>query len=182
MFRGLKPWTGLCADSSEPGAWFRFWASLFLSNPSPPSFSKINTNFFLIFLNVYFWERERQRDRETECERGRGRERGRHRIWIRLQALSCQHRAWCGARTHELWDHDLRWNWHLTDWATQVPLIFLDRDEKEYICHSMATYQVPDAISLYLREKIPYDFTYIWNMKNKTNEQTKQTLFWLNMF
>lgn len=23
--------------------------------------------------------------------------------------------------------------------------------------------------------QIPYDFTYIWNLKNKTNEQTKQT-------
>ena len=32
----------------------------------------------------------------------------RHRIQSRLQALSCQHRAWCGAQTHELWDHDLR--------------------------------------------------------------------------
>ena len=32
---------------------------------------------------------------------------GRHRIWSRLQALSCQHRAPCGAWTHELRDHDL---------------------------------------------------------------------------
>ena len=53
------------------------------------------------------WERERERERETECEWERGRERGRHRIWSRLQALSCQHRAWCGARTPKLWDHDL---------------------------------------------------------------------------
>ena len=52
---------------------------------------------------IYFWER----DRETEHEWGRGRERGRHRIRSRLEALSCQHRAWHGARTHELWDHDL---------------------------------------------------------------------------
>ena len=49
---------------------------------------------------IYFWDRER----ETECERGRGREKGRHRIWSRLQARSCQHRAWRGAWTHELWD------------------------------------------------------------------------------
>ena len=47
-----------------------------------------------------------ERQRETEREWGRGRERGRHRIQGRLQALSCQHRAQCGARTHELWDHD----------------------------------------------------------------------------
>ena len=44
--------------------------------------------------------------RETEYEQGWGRERGRHRIWSRLQALSCQHRARHGARTHEPWDHD----------------------------------------------------------------------------
>ena len=56
-------------------------------------------NFFI--LNVYlFW-------RETKCKHGRGRERGRHRIRSRLQALSCQHRARHGARTHEPWDHDL---------------------------------------------------------------------------
>ena len=47
------------------------------------------------------------RQRETEHERGRVRERGRHRIWNRLQALSCQHRARCGARTHGPRNHDL---------------------------------------------------------------------------
>ena len=45
--------------------------------------------------------------RETKYELGRCRERGRHRIRSRLQALSCQHRAWRRARTHGLWDHDL---------------------------------------------------------------------------
>ena len=39
---------------------------------------------------------------------GKGqRERGRHRIWSRLQTLSCQHRAGCGAWTHEPQYHDL---------------------------------------------------------------------------
>ena len=38
---------------------------------------------------------------------GAEREGERHRIQSRLQALSCQHRARCGARTHRLWDHDL---------------------------------------------------------------------------
>ena len=47
-----------------------------------------NCHFFLMF--IYFW------DRETEHERGRVRERGRHRMWSRLQALSCQHRADAG--------------------------------------------------------------------------------------
>ena len=45
--------------------------------------------------------------RERACEWGRGRERGRRRIQSRLQALSCQHRARHGARTHNLRDHDL---------------------------------------------------------------------------
>ena len=52
---------------------------------------------------TYFW----QRKRETEHEQARGRERGRHRIWNRLQALSCQHRAWGRARTHGPRDHEL---------------------------------------------------------------------------
>ena len=67
----------------------------------------LRTFSFSIFLKIYlFWERERK----TESEWGRGRERGRHRIRSRLQALSCQHRAWCGAWTHELRDHDLSWS------------------------------------------------------------------------
>ena len=37
----------------------------------------------------------------------KGRDRRRPRIWSRLQALSCQHRARRGAQTHRLWDHDL---------------------------------------------------------------------------
>ena len=56
---------------------------------------------FFFFLNVYFWDRERQ-----SMNGGRS-ERGRHRIRNRLQALSCQHRAWRGARTHGPQDHDL---------------------------------------------------------------------------
>ena len=58
--------------------------------------------FFLTF--IYFWDRERQH------KRGRGRERGRHRIGSRLQALSHQPRAQCGAQTHGPWDRDLSWS------------------------------------------------------------------------
>ena len=58
-------------------------------------------NFF--FFNIYLFLRQR----ETEHERGRGRERGRHRIGNRLQALSGQHRARRGARTHGPRDRDL---------------------------------------------------------------------------
>ena len=54
--------------------------------------------FFFIFLNVSLFLRER----ETEHKQGKGRERGRHGIWS-----SCQHRAWCGAQTHEPGDHNL---------------------------------------------------------------------------
>ena len=50
---------------------------------------------------IYFWERERESVSGGEVERGR------HRIWCRLQALSCQHIAWCGTRTHRPPDHDL---------------------------------------------------------------------------
>ena len=40
-------------------------------------------------------------ERQTEHEWGRD------RLWSRLQALSCQHRAWRRTQTHELLDHDL---------------------------------------------------------------------------
>ena len=49
------------------------------------------------------------------------RERDTHRIWSRLQALSYQHRAWCGARTHKQWDQTWSEVGRLTNWATQVP-------------------------------------------------------------
>ena len=63
-----------------------------------PILPKSRTWFnFLMF--IYF-----EGQTETECEQGRVRMRGRHRIWSRLQALSCQHRARHGARTHRLWD------------------------------------------------------------------------------
>ena len=47
MVCGFEPYTGLCADSSEPGACFRFYVSLSLC-PSPPcalSVSEINKKF-----------------------------------------------------------------------------------------------------------------------------------------
>ena len=68
-------------------------------------------------------------ERETECEWGRSRERGRHRIQSRLEALSCQHRAWRRTHTHELWDRDLSQSRTITDWATQVPRKQITFDE-----------------------------------------------------
>ena len=66
---------------------------------------------FVLFLSFLMFIFERERETETEHKQGRGRERGRHRIWSRLQALSCQHRAPHRARTHKLQDHDLSWSW-----------------------------------------------------------------------
>ena len=59
--------------------------------------------FLLIFLCLLTFERERRRQ---SMSRG-GVEREGDRIWSRLQALSCQRRAWHGAWTHEPQDHDL---------------------------------------------------------------------------
>ena len=62
------------------------------------------------------WISQRSQDNSpltSSWEHEWDRKRGRHRIWNRLQGLSCQHRAWCGARTHELWDHDLSRRWML---------------------------------------------------------------------
>ena len=89
--------------------WYSFYRTLFslrLEEPAHIQSQKIIwpvkwecLQFF--FFNVYFRERERQ------SKWGRGREWRRRRIWSRLQALSCQHRAWRGTQTHEPWDRDL---------------------------------------------------------------------------
>ena len=63
--------------------------------------------------SLFIRDRKRERERKRYHEWGRGREGGRQRIWSRLQALSCQCRAWCRAWTHELWDHDMSWSWTL---------------------------------------------------------------------
>ena len=75
-----------------------------------------------LMLILFLRKRERERERERKREQGRGREEGRHRIWSRLQALSCQHSPKWGTRTHEQRGHDLSQSWRLTDWATQAPL------------------------------------------------------------
>ena len=50
-----------------------------------------------------------------------GGERERYRIRSRLQAPSCQHRAQCRARTHQLRDHDLSWSWTLNALRSEPP-------------------------------------------------------------
>ena len=57
-------------------------------------------------FNLYLFLRERERQSSS---RG-GAEKEGDRIQSRLQAPSCQHRAWHGAWTRELQDHDLSWS------------------------------------------------------------------------
>ena len=80
-----------------------------------------NKIFFLTF--IHFWEWERQ-----STSRG-GAEREGDRIWSRLQALSCQHRAWCRAQTYGLRDHDLSWSRTLNrlSHAGDLSLFFYER-------------------------------------------------------
>ena len=75
--------------------------SMCLSNPKGEVSPTLNNFFKCLFIF------------ETDHESGRVREKGRHRIWNMLQALNCQHRAWHGARIHELWNHDLSQSWTL---------------------------------------------------------------------
>ena len=76
--------------------------------------SDAETKTFTYFLKffIYFWQREREGEGEGEGEEKNPK-----------QALCCQHGAWCRARSHEPWDHDLSQNqeWTLNR-ATQAPL------------------------------------------------------------
>ena len=101
-----------------------------LRHPGAPMFIYLKKNFF---FNVYLFLRQR----ETEHERGRVRERGRHRIWNRLQALSGQHRARRGARTHRPWDHDLSRSWllnRLSHPGTPMFIYFLREKVRVCVC------------------------------------------------
>ena len=71
-----------------------------LSHPGAPGIHLLKKKVYLFIL----------RESEHAHKWGRGREKGIHRIWSRLQAPSCQHRAQCKAWAHEPWDHDLSWS------------------------------------------------------------------------
>ena len=103
--------SGLYVDSSEPNEGLKTyklwdhdlswsWTLNRLTHPGAPTF------LWLFFLMFVYSLREREREREHEHEEGRGRERETQNLKL-LQALSCQHRDWCGAQTHKPWDHDL---------------------------------------------------------------------------
>ena len=67
-----------------------------------PDEHRCRYSFSLCFFSLFLREREHNLGNAIEKER--------HRIWRRLQALSCQHRAIYRAQTHEPWDHDLSWS------------------------------------------------------------------------
>ena len=95
--------------------WTSFWKKLlvvvllFLSNYFLLSLYQIRQTlilkytFYLFFLKfTYLFLRERARERAREGQRENPK-----------QAVCCQHRAQCGAWTHEPWDYDLSWNQEL---------------------------------------------------------------------
>ena len=90
------------------------------------SFLKIFIEMFYLFL----------RERETEYELGRGRERGRQNPQSRLQALSCQHGAWCGTQTREPRNHDLSWS-RTPNWLSPpgAPTVELFKKKVYAECH-----------------------------------------------
>ena len=104
------------------------------------------------------------RERETEHEQGRGRERGRHRIRSGLQALSCRHRAWHGAQTHEPQDLDLSRSWML-NWLSHpgMPL----REEKVILKWNPSALSVdlfPSWLSPYQNAAISLPSKCVWIM------------------
>ena len=87
--------------------YFKLQVRILFSRMFWPSWAPVYESDFLFFfltffLHLFIFDRQR----ETEHKWGRGRDRRRHWIRSRLQALSCQHRAWHG-QTHKLWDRDL---------------------------------------------------------------------------
>ena len=77
-------------------------------------------NLFLFFKFIF--------ERETERACGGGAESGRDRG--SKASSSCQQRAWCRARTHEPWDHDLSQSRTL-NWLSHpgVPMTILNKSE-----------------------------------------------------
>ena len=115
----------------------------------------------------------RKRDRAWV---GRGRERGRHRIRSRLQALSCQHRAQCGARTHELWDHDLSWSWTLNQLSHPgAPII--------WTLYPRVVAGANDGVDLVGRKDVNFHYYYAWLWRiNKNGQKICKILSWVDSY
>ena len=95
-----EPDSGLELTNWEIMTWAEIrWNQMLnpLSHPGTLNYSFLILSFFYVYLFLT--------ERETEHEQGRGRERGRHRIWNRLQALSCQQSLTRGSNswTMRLW-------------------------------------------------------------------------------
>ena len=81
---------------------------------------------FFFYVYLFLTERERegagegQREKETQ-------------IRSRLQALSYQHRARCGAQTQGPWDHDLSQSWKLNPLSHSDALHLFNKQQKVVI-------------------------------------------------
>ena len=119
-FGDFEPLSQLLVGARNPWHSLPCHSSFFLDPHVTFSSFLLFSSLPLLLMFIYFWETERDR-----AWAGEGRERERHRIQSRLQALSCQHRAWCRARTHEPWDHDLSWSRMLNQLSHPPSLSFL---------------------------------------------------------
>ena len=95
--------------------------------------------WFFFFLNVYLFLRERESMSQDRAER----EGGTEYEWSRLQALSYQHRARCGAWTHNC--EIMTWAevGRLTDWATQahlLPWFLISMNHRSFSCQTGAQF------------------------------------------
>ena len=90
---------------------------------------KMDFLLFKFLTFIYFWERGRDRAQAKEGQSERDTQDPKQ-----LQALSCQHGAWCVARTHK---HEIM-TWAefgcSADWATQAPHRFPFKT-KNISCH-----------------------------------------------
>ena len=153
---------------------------LFLPPEMPSSLLFHFNLFFKCFFNLFF-ERERQ---------GRGRERGRHRLRGRLQALSCQHRAWCGARTPERQDHDLSGSQTLNPLShlgapippllTNKLLCFLRTQVQWCLLRSLSWAQRVGYTFLLWAPPRPYNFIIICSLDHEL--LTKATMIYSTLF
>ena len=111
----------------------------------------------LFKMFTYFWKGERQSASGGEAKRGR------HRIWSRLQFLSCQHRTWRRAQIHKPQDHDLSQVWTLNQLSHLYnSFIYLVKFIPKYFIFSVVVNKIAFCISyswlasLIYRNKIVY--------------------------
>ena len=95
--------------------------------------TKKNENNLLIHFIYFLMLFERERERANMSGGGAERDRDRDRVWSRLQAPSCQHRARRGAWTQELREHNLSWRQTLNQLSHPgVPMLSFFKCGKEW--------------------------------------------------